>query len=333
MKYILTLLIVIILVAGCSGVDNTDPIASPTDSTSTPSPNQTETGEPLTDMEFDTYYSRLYGAPDLSTPDVLLFQTAEELKIYADEVLNSENYTDNLFDENVSAPFLFSDITTTYNDAYFEDDVLLIVRINEYSCSIRHNVAAVETNKDTTTVYVDRLLPSGYDTAEAYWHIIIEASTNDITDKLELKVNDYNTAIDDLSITSGNVSYLELYKRHYSANTYIPEVGETISEYPEQFDPDEVLENLIAVEWNENFQINVYCNYCSIGYFRVYDENLENPSAQTDTLDISQFDKPGTYIIRFVATWTLGTKHGADQPDTISEEYFFSLVVDEEDLQ
>lgn len=84
MKYILTLLIVIILVAGCSGVDNTDPIASPTDSTSTPSPNQTETGEPLTDMEFDTYYSRLYGAPDLSTPDVLLFQTAEELKIYAE---------------------------------------------------------------------------------------------------------------------------------------------------------------------------------------------------------------------------------------------------------
>lgn len=313
MKYILTFILVIVLITGCSsGVDNANQTSTPTPPVNTgATPTNTETVMP---HDFNAFYCQTEGAPDnINTrPNIIVLRNETELSLYANKINSCD--------------------LDKYDAYYFSNYILIIARITEGSISIWHNVAAVETIGDTTTVYLERLLPLDGTDDGANWHIIIEAPIECDVDHFELKISDYRTAIDKLGITTGNTMHIGLYSRRYGANTYIPELGETISECSEHFDPDDVLENLIVAEWNDNFQINVYLDYCSIGDFRIYDETLEN-YVQSDTLDISLFEKPGTYIIRFIATWTLGTKHGADQPDTVSDEYFFSLVVGEEDFQ
>lgn len=311
MKYILTFILVIVLITGCSGGDNTDPAPTPSVNTES-TPIDTETVMP---HDFNAFSCRTDGAVDniKTPPDIIVFRNETELSSYANKINSCD--------------------LDKYDAYYFSNYILIIARITEGSISIWHNVAALETIGNTTTVYLERLLPLERLDEEANWHIIIEAPIECDVDNIELKVSDYHTVIDKLSISTGNTMHIGLYSRRYSANTYVPKVGRAICECSEHFDSDEVLENLIVAEWNDNFQINVYLDYCSIGDFRVYDETLENYSVQSDTLDISLFEKPGTYIIRFIATWTLGTKHGADQPDTVSDEYFFSLDVGEEDFQ
>ena len=65
------------------------------------------------------------------------------------------------------------DVTERYDEAYFSENVLLLVLLEEGSGSNRHEVTAVMKQEDGMEIAIDRILPEIGTTDMAEWHIFI----------------------------------------------------------------------------------------------------------------------------------------------------------------
>jgi hypothetical protein len=93
---------------------------------------------------------------------------------------------------------LFREGIEKYTDTFFEGNFLVIILVNESSCSIRHEVERVDKND----IIINRLVPENDiqmtdDMAE--WHIIIELSRDYI--EPELKLEPFNIIFQDKAIS------------------------------------------------------------------------------------------------------------------------------------
>lgn len=71
----------------------------------------------------------------------------------------------------------FLDACDGYDEAFFEKNYLVFVRLQEGSGSIRHQVMGVEqTEEQKLSIYINRDIPEVCTDDMAYWHIILELS-------------------------------------------------------------------------------------------------------------------------------------------------------------
>lgn len=72
-----------------------------------------------------------------------------------------------------------------YDEKYFTEKSLIILLLEEGSCSITHTINDLVMSEDGKLyIYIDRNVPECGDCAMAYWHIFIEPNSN-MTDKIK----------------------------------------------------------------------------------------------------------------------------------------------------
>ena len=124
---------------------------------------------------FGARYIRTDGyREDIEYPVVKIIRSVQELDAYYEA--NKEAYglgrRDNVsFDTTIG----FLDACDRYDDAYFEDHILVMVLLEEGSGSNRHQVQSVNMSAGgQCRIYIDRIVPEAGTCDMAEWHILIE---------------------------------------------------------------------------------------------------------------------------------------------------------------
>lgn len=130
----------------------------------------------LDTKDFDVQYIRAgIKAEEYIYPAVRVFHTEDELKKYL------ENET------HMSEALL--NACEKYDDAYFENQVLLAVLLEEGSGSIRHEVERVGYDSGKAVVEIKSIVPEAGTCDMAWWHVLIEPEAGlKITDEKDVIV-------------------------------------------------------------------------------------------------------------------------------------------------
>lgn len=127
-------------------------------------------------FDFFAQYIRTDGYhDDIAYPIVKIIRSLDELKSYYEankELYDLARRTTVHSDTSIG----FLDACDKYDDAYFEDQVLVMVLLEESSGSNRHQVQSIawsEQNKKLT-VYIETIVPEAGTCDMATWHIFIE---------------------------------------------------------------------------------------------------------------------------------------------------------------
>ena len=136
-------------------------------------------------IDFDAQYIRTNGYhEDAKYPVVKIIRSVRELSEYCEA--NKENY-------DLVYPYSgigFLDACDKYDDAWFEDHILVMVLLEEGSGSIRHEVRSVHMSADGhCQIYIDRIVPECGTCDMAEWHILIELETG-------VELEDVNVFVD-----------------------------------------------------------------------------------------------------------------------------------------
>lgn len=124
---------------------------------------------------FDARYIRTDGYHEgVRYPVVRIIRSAWELSEYYEA--NKEAYGLGRNDSVSSDTTIgFLDACDKYDDAYFEDHVLVMVLLEEGSGSVRHQVRSVHMSAGGRChIYIDRIVPEAGTCDMAQWHILIE---------------------------------------------------------------------------------------------------------------------------------------------------------------
>lgn len=120
------------------------------------------------------------GAEGTEFPDVKVIRSREELEKYYRD--NRENF-DLERRENVSSDFTigFLDACDRYDDAFFAENTLVMILLEEPSGSIRHQVTKqyVSSLSRQYLVYIDKQEPEVGTCDMAYWHILVPVKGTD----------------------------------------------------------------------------------------------------------------------------------------------------------
>ena len=126
-------------------------------------------------IDFGAQYIRTYGyREDARYPAVRIIRSVRELREYYEA--NEEEYGLGRRDHVSSDTTIgFLDACDKYDDAYFEDHILVMVLLEEGSGSIRHKVQSVRMSAiGQCRIYIDRIVPEAGTCDMAEWHILIE---------------------------------------------------------------------------------------------------------------------------------------------------------------
>ena len=104
-------------------------------------------------------------------PVVTIISSRAELKQYCNDY---EDMYD--FSRHQYSPTGFTDAIGRYSDAFFADNFLVLVLLEETSGSNRHRLERIEENGN---IVITRLVPEIGTADMAQWHIIIELGNND----------------------------------------------------------------------------------------------------------------------------------------------------------
>ncbi len=130
-------------------------------------------------VDFGVQYVRTNGYhEDVEYPVVKIIRSVEELNEYYE---NTKDKYDLGRKENVYADTTigFLDACDKYDEAYFEEQILVMVLLEEGSGSIRHNVDNVKLGTDGKLYVSIRTISPEVGTADmAEWHILIEPEEN-----------------------------------------------------------------------------------------------------------------------------------------------------------
>ena len=130
---------------------------------------------PPIDINFNARYVRTDGShEDVRYPVVRIVRSVRELNAYYEA--NKEEYDLERRDDAYSDTAVgFLDACDRYDDAYFEDHILVMVLLSEGSGSIRHEVQSVRMGAGGQChIDIDRVIPEEGTCDIAEWHILIE---------------------------------------------------------------------------------------------------------------------------------------------------------------
>lgn len=172
MKRLFICLLAICLMTGCSSKAQT-PATIPSHQ---PVPSEAESAQANVALDYDTQFIRTEGGYELESPGVQIIHSKQELDDYYTtyhEVFDLER-ADTAYPDTIG----FLDACDKYDAAFFEENYLIFVILEEGSGSVRHNVHRVERTHDgKIEIAVESVLPGGFGTADmAKWHVILELS-------------------------------------------------------------------------------------------------------------------------------------------------------------
>lgn len=156
----------LILLAGCSAVVN----------------------QPQTDAEksepFRVHYIRTNGIVEgAQYPITTVITDVVQLQEYYEQ--NKDLYDfKNEWGDSVS----FQKAVAAYNEAFFENNALILVVLEEGSGSVWHNVERLSRQNGTLQIDIRRTTPEVYTTDMAQWHIILEVDKK-LTKNAGIKVS------------------------------------------------------------------------------------------------------------------------------------------------
>jgi len=130
-----------------------------------------------TEVEWAAQYIRTNGYSEgVLYPSVRIVDSLQELKDYYNtwhEVFDLERKEKLYSDTTIG----FLDACNQYDEAFFEENYLIFVLLEEGSGSIRHEVRSVEqTDDQKIRISIDRKVPEVGTADMAQWHIILELS-------------------------------------------------------------------------------------------------------------------------------------------------------------
>lgn len=125
-------------------------------------------------VHFNVQYIRTDGYHEnIKYPAVKVVCSDRELNMYYES--NKELYSLERRENPASDSTIgFLDACDRYDEAYFEDHILLMVILEEGSGSNRHEVKKVLRSKDWVTVEIDTIVPEVGTCDMAEWHILVE---------------------------------------------------------------------------------------------------------------------------------------------------------------
>lgn len=140
----------------------------------------------LQECDFGVQYIRTDGYQSgAKYPVVKIIRSVDELNTYYEA--NKDNYS---LERHSGPPFYsystigFLDACDKYDAAYFEDQILLMILLEEGSGSIRHEVESVGIDSGDIWVKIKSIVPEACTDDMAEWHILIEPEAGvDVTDK------------------------------------------------------------------------------------------------------------------------------------------------------
>lgn len=134
----------------------------------------------------DTYgincqYIRIDGKTD-TYPKSVIIRSRQELDSYISQCVEQHEY--NQWGKS------FKDACKVYDDAYFQERILVLVLLEEGSGSIRHKVTNVYTDDEGyLNIKINVIIPQIGTCDMAYWHIFVEPDKDvDITDPAQIRL-------------------------------------------------------------------------------------------------------------------------------------------------
>lgn len=145
---------------------------------------------------FDTQYIRTNGySEERSYPYHVIIDSKTELTAYYEanrEVFDLERKEKVYSDTTIG----FLDACDKYDDAYFEQQNLVLIVLEEGSGSIRHEITDVRAHRDESgkslgwDIMIDRLVPEVGTDDMAQWHLFLEIQMGSvITDEDDVWIN------------------------------------------------------------------------------------------------------------------------------------------------
>lgn len=144
-------------------------------------------GKLVKSLEFEAQYIRTDGYIDaISYPVISIIHSTDELNEY---YLKNKDiyYLDKRSEVIGNSTIGFLGAVEKYDNAYFNDSVLVLLLLEEGSGSIRHQITDIKRNEGFVEISINKLVPN-YGTDDiAQWHIIVELQKGTISDS-EIKV-------------------------------------------------------------------------------------------------------------------------------------------------
>lgn len=158
---------------------NNAPSDTPPDSAPVEAP-QTAAG-----LAFFAQYIRTDGLfMDMDYPAAFLIDSADALMDYY-----QHNQYDYGLEKRIDAPTdRFEETMPVYDDAFFETYLLAIVRFEEPSGSIRHNITQAVLHNGIFTISIERIRPQIGTSDMAQWHIFVELPRESAASGVQLDV-------------------------------------------------------------------------------------------------------------------------------------------------
>lgn len=151
--------------AGCGGKRDGETTISAKNNTTSATPDS---------MSFSAYYVRTDGYNEgIKYPIVTVIKSKDALDNYYKE--NKDKYNLEKRDPvppNTDKGFLAQ--ADNYNDAFFNDNVLVLILLEEGSGSVRHEVSKIMQGDEVTDISVKRNVPKVGTDDMAEWHIFVE---------------------------------------------------------------------------------------------------------------------------------------------------------------
>ncbi|MBE6542679.1 MAG: hypothetical protein E7672_09595 [Ruminococcaceae bacterium] len=119
-----------------------------------------------TAVDFNAVYSRTDGYIEKKKyPVVTVIKSRAEIELYTSQ--NEGQY---------DFYTTFYDAVTEYDAAFFEENALIVILLEEGSGSVTHKVKGVDYNSETesTVIRIDRVSPEEQTDDMAEWHIMVE---------------------------------------------------------------------------------------------------------------------------------------------------------------
>lgn len=177
LKIAIALLIAAVTVMGClcgcaaGGGDTSADVTSDESSESVESSESSESTPVAHDIDYE---AKITGASKSFKPEahgkVFVIHSVEELDAYCAEYDSEQRPVDNTFVNDS-----FREDIVKYNEAYFENRVLIIGHWYEGSISIKVSVKNVRVNEQgKTEIEIQRICPDSRDDAIAWYRILVE---------------------------------------------------------------------------------------------------------------------------------------------------------------
>lgn len=143
-----------------------------------------------TDMTFSATSYRSYNTPSgIKFPQIRVIKSVEALNEYVKEFNNE-----------------FAEECKKYDEEYFKGKPLIVVILEEGSCSITHTVTDLKMSDDGKLyVYIDVNVPEAGDCAMAYWHLMIEPDSEMADDIADLTWYDVQLVFNRVNLGTGEL--------------------------------------------------------------------------------------------------------------------------------